>query len=279
MPSASRAARSNGVSGKGTRSRMRVSSATVGITQTLDERPRDRRADRGHEMQPERGEEGRQDGHLDDYPPLAADAGHALDHLAVGHDLGTAEVVALADSLLSPGDRRRGTARCRRARSAASGSRPSVGRPSPGGDRPRRRWSRTLRCPCRRRPPPAASSAARRRTRVPGRSRACSGGAARAPRPPRRAHRGRRSGGRRRSQPRRPSSAPPATSRSSKSARAERVNEVVDDVRALERPPDRRRVGDVGDHPGDALLRRLWAPGDRDDLVFGREGRRGARGR
>ena len=53
-------------------------------------------------MQPERGEEGCQDRHLDDYPPLAADAGHALDHLAVGHDLGTTEVVALADRLSLP---------------------------------------------------------------------------------------------------------------------------------------------------------------------------------
>ena len=30
--------------------------------------------------------------------------GHALDHLAVGHDLGTTDVVGLADRLLSPGD-------------------------------------------------------------------------------------------------------------------------------------------------------------------------------
>ena len=51
------------------------------------------------------------------------------------------------------------------------------------------------------------------------------------------------------------------------------MNEVVDDVRAFERPPDRRCVGDVGDNPGDALLRRLSAPGDSHDLLFGREGR------
>ena len=51
------------------------------------------------------------------------------------------------------------------------------------------------------------------------------------------------------------------------------MNEVVDDVRPIERPPDRGRIGHVADYPGDALLRRPPAPGDCDDLLLGREGR------
>ena len=83
---------------------MRVSRTTVGVRQPLDQRPGDARAHRRHEVEPVRGEARREDRHLDDDRVPAAQARDLLDHLAVGQDVGAADVVALAERVGAAAD-------------------------------------------------------------------------------------------------------------------------------------------------------------------------------
>ena len=76
------------------------------VAQPLDERACDARADRRDEVQPVRGQPRAEHGHLDDQRPLPAEPRDLLDHLSVGDDLRAADVEALAERLRPARDAR-----------------------------------------------------------------------------------------------------------------------------------------------------------------------------
>ena len=188
------------------------------VSQPFDERPRDSRLHRRHDVQPQRGQVRRQDRDLEDERPLSSESGDPLHHLAVGHHLRAADVVSRAER--QPPGRRllRGTRRRPRAQWAECAWKPSAGSPSRAGGRRERRSSRTRRFRGRR--------PSRRATSSPGRmwrpgdhpSRDGCEGEARDRRSRHRAHRGRRAVSHRRSPP--PSAVVSAARRSSSSKSA-----------------------------------------------------------
>ncbi len=94
--SARRAASSNDVSSSGSSFPDPLLARDRRIAQPLDERSRDRRAYRRDEVEPERREVRRQHRDLDDCRLPAEQGGDPLDHLPVGHHLRPTRVVALA---------------------------------------------------------------------------------------------------------------------------------------------------------------------------------------
>ena len=95
------------------------------VAQPFHERTCDRRIHGRDEVEPQRRQIGREHGRLDDQRPAAEQRRDPLDHLAVGHHLGPAGVVALAERRLLAADAGEIARGRRRARSAASASRPS----------------------------------------------------------------------------------------------------------------------------------------------------------
>ena len=96
---------------------------TVVRREALDQRPRDSGIDRCHEPDPERGQPRGEERHRQLRPAAAAEhVGHAVQHLAVGEDVGTADLHLAARGLRDLAAPARGRRARRRSRSAASAS-------------------------------------------------------------------------------------------------------------------------------------------------------------